>query len=93
MMTSKDYIIDAMKEFCYDEGYEFLQDYSGRGMYGSCCVGVVCDNILETVCDLLAYVIDGDEDLSLGVILSITGYPKSDNMGRNYILYFPKLKE
>ena len=30
MMSSKDYIIDAIKEFCYDEGYDFLQDYSGR---------------------------------------------------------------
>ena len=39
MMSSKDYIIDAIKEFCYDEGYDFLQDYSGRCMYGSRCVG------------------------------------------------------
>ena len=91
MMSSKDYIIDAIKEFCYDEGYDFLQDYSGRCMYGSRCVGLVCDNILETVCNLLVYIIDGDEELNADDVLSAIGYPKSDNMGRKYILYFPKL--
>lgn len=90
MMTNKDYI-NAMRDFCYDGEYKFLEKYSGRYMHGSCCVGLVCDNILETVCNLLVYIIDGDEELNADDVLSAIGYPKSDNMGRNYILYFPKL--
>lgn len=29
-----------LEEFCDENGYTFYPDYSGRGMYGSTCLGI-----------------------------------------------------
>ena len=51
--------------------------YSGRGMFGETCMGVVCSNIVG--CLLVAG--------KLGL-----KNPKTDNLGLDYIVYFPDIK-
>lgn len=42
-------IKELIKDFCDDEGLNYRDDYSGRGMYGRSCVAVDRDNPLETL--------------------------------------------
>lgn len=72
---------EIIKDFCdeYCDEYKYYADYSGRSMYGRCCVGIVCCNPLETLLSLCDYICS-------------LGYPRADNMGKDMILYFPKIK-
>ena len=58
-------------------GYEW-QEYSGRGMMGARCIGVTIDEVTDL--------------FSLGQHLSDFSTPKIDNMGRQYIVYWPRFK-
>lgn len=62
-----------------DCGYEW-REYSGRGMMGAKCVSVVVegDNIIWEMARDLA-------DIELSA-------PKTDSMGRDIILYWPRFK-
>ena len=52
------------------------QNYSGRGMYGETCLGIVTDD--PTAC------------MEYAAQRGITG-AKMDNMGRQYIVYWPNI--
>lgn len=54
-------------------GENFCDDYSGRGMFGKTCVGIITDTAITTI--------------------GLVGIPgaKIDNMGKQYIVYWPKL--
>ena len=60
-----------------DCGWEFRSNYSGRGMYGETCVGVVCPSASECI-----------EEASLRGIRGAS----VDNMGRDFIVYWPNIK-
>jgi len=62
--------------FCLanDIGGEVVEDYSGRGMFGKTCWGIICGNINECI--------------ESGVDYGLKG-AKSDNMGEQYIVYYP----
>lgn len=84
--------IAIIKEFCEDNGYEFRDDYSGRGMYGKICVGIVGDfNPLWLVLCLADVIRDSvtDDDICAEDFL---GEPRQDSMGKQIIVYFPKLE-
>jgi hypothetical protein len=49
------------------------EDYSGRGMFGKTCMGVVCDEAIEAI----------EQAASLGLFGAIT-----DNMGKGWIVYW-----
>lgn len=49
-------------------------DYSGRGMFGKTCYGIVCANINECL------EVAGKHGLRNA---------RTDNMGKNYIVYWP----
>ena len=51
-------------------------NYSGRGMYGNSCLGIVTDD--PTAC------------MEYAAQRGITG-AKMDNMGRQYIVYWPNI--
>ena len=61
------------------DGYEcrFVDDYSGRGMYGKKCCGFIVDDITE--------VISRVRDRG------IKSKWFEDNMGLSYIVYFPAI--
>lgn len=84
-------IKELIKDFCDDEGLNYRDDYSGRGMYGRSCVAVDCDNPLETLSGIFAYLVDSDDDIEGCDVQFSLGEPKQDSMGMGSILYFPKL--
>ena len=55
---------------------EIRPDYSGRGMFGKTCYGIVCD--------------DANKCLEAAGSYGITG-GKVDNMGRQFIVYWPEI--
>lgn len=81
-----------IEEFCEDHELDYREDYSGRGMFGSRCVGIVCSNPLSTLAELFAFIVDSDNDISGSEIQDALGVPEEDSMGMRSILYFPKLK-
>lgn len=89
--TSKDYVIDSIKEYCDDNDVEYEDKYVGKFRTAK-YVGIICKNPLNTLAELLAYIVDEDEELSASGVLQIMGKPQSDNFGIRNVLYFPKLK-
>lgn len=86
-------IKELVKEYCEDEGLDYREEYSGRGMFGRSCAAIICDNPLNTLCGLFAYIVDSDEDLDGYDVQYALGEPKEDSMGMSSVLYFPKLKK
>ena len=54
------------------------RDYSGRGMFGETCIGLICPNSEEG-------------RLAAAGALGFRG-ARRDNMGRDWIIYWPDLK-
>lgn len=79
-------IAKRIMEFCLesDGRYDFRWDYSGRGMFGRKCVGVVCGNALQMVVSLMEHLFSQGEYFSLGNVCE-------DNMGKGHIVYFPDI--
>jgi hypothetical protein len=77
-------IANYIKKFCDDNDYRYVDDYSGRFMYGKTCVGVIGDFSPEAtkiaIVDYLTYSCPNSVPKFL--------YPKVDNMGLDYIVYF-----
>lgn len=73
--------IESIKNFCLDYGYKFVDDYSGRFMYGRLCVGIISPLKPDKLIELLSNYVD----------FNITGKPSSDNMGLEYIVYFENI--
>jgi len=71
-------LIKKIERLAENRGLEFRTDYSGRGMFGKDCVGIVGEN---GECAALA-----------SLIQRKTGYRySSDNMGRDMVYYFPAI--
>lgn len=79
-------IAEVIKNFCEDYDYTFYSDYSGRCMYGRRCVGIVCDNAMDTLVQLCDAIRDSSEYESAYDEL---GSPRVDSLGLETILYFP----
>lgn len=80
--------IDVIKNFCEDYGYSFRDDYSGRGMFGKQCIGIVCD---VSPVYLISCLSDTLRDEGFESCTDILGTPCTDSMGLSTIVYFPKL--
>lgn len=84
-------IKELIEEFCVGENLDYRENYSGRCVFGTTCIGIVCSNPLLTLQELFAYIVDSDDELRGYEVQHALGEPKLDNMGLNYILYFPEL--
>ena len=62
-----------------------LADYSGRGMFGKSCLGIVCH-----IGDLLAFVVEVEN--CGGMITDDFFAVASDNMGLGTVLYWPHIQ-
>ena len=60
-------------------GYEYCS-YSGRGMFGVSCVGVVCDSVQSLMSDLM-HVCERED------IEALFQY-RTDDMGKSTIIYW-----
>jgi hypothetical protein len=73
-----------------------VRSYSGRGMYGSECLGITCGNPIETLVSIMEFLYessrynDGEPQFLDYTSLFMSG--RTDSMGLSSILYFPKIK-
>ena len=76
---------------CYDGSYLMLE-YSGRGMYGDRCIGVVCADpvglAIELGIELGRSVQSGRVSEEIAEAFQ---RPQIDSMGRSQIIYWPRL--
>jgi len=68
--------LDKINEIAAEVGGTVRTSYSGRGMYGKTCVGIVCDNASECL------EVAGAHGIRGGVV---------DSMGLSVIVYWPKI--
>lgn len=79
--------IEKIEIVCRACGYDFLPDYSGRGMFGRKCIGICCDHSYEMLVNLTEHLTlmgEGNIGYKLGSI-------STDDMGMQKIVYFPEL--
>lgn len=69
---------EILKEIANEVDGTIYEEYSGRGMYGKTCIGIVCNNAIDCIESAAAK--------------GITG-AKTDNMGKSMIVYWPHIKE
>lgn len=95
-MTPSEALVEALTK-THNEYVDFniRYDYSGRGMYGKSCIGIVADHsdlIPAAMFLYAAFVLTCNEneveDYELGNLLLNVA---TDGMGRQGILYFPDL--
>lgn len=82
---------EAIKNFINEsEQYELYEGYSGRGMFGRSCLGVVVKqgySFMEFIINLTRYMDDNDVD---DVDFKLEG-ATYDNLGLDTIVYFPNI--
>lgn len=87
-MTVKEAIRNYVEE---NEGYDIYENYSGRGMFGYQCLGVVVKqgfSFMEFLMNLTQFLDNNDvEDMNF----SLEGV-SYDNLGLDTIVYFPNIK-
>jgi len=76
----------VIENFCEDNDLELVKRYSGRGMYGKTCYGIVCDSI-RTLLELTDYIRDNGFDS----VTDVLGNVEIDNMGYQKIFYFRRV--
>ena len=69
--------IELLNEVAEAVGGELYPDYSGRGMYGAKCVGIVCA--------------DPTEVIELAAARGLRGSCR-DSMGKDFIVYWPDIQ-
>lgn len=91
MINVEELLIEAAKET------EFrVRNYSGRGMYGRNCLGVVGESVGTIIADILkeATYLLGDEDdpmQAMRDLMDLCGEYRTDNMGLSMIVYWPDI--
>jgi len=71
--------------------------YSGRGMYGSQCLGFVSNKTEMVAClDLIQACLDSTDSSHVKTVCSdllhALGSSRTDSMGRGIVIYFPSIK-
>jgi hypothetical protein len=80
--------VSLMEDFCDQNGYEFREDYSGRGMYGKSCIGFVTEeSAFRFGISLGEYLTDQGEECLFRSFVDAS--VKEDSMGLDTIIYFP----
>ena len=77
MKIRGDKIQDRLKELAEEIGGSFVTGYSGRGMFGKNCIGIICDYPLSCV--------------EAAGAIGITG-ARTDSMGLGAIVYWPHIQ-
>lgn len=80
--------IEQVTDWAESNGHSVQDSYSGRGMYGKRCFGVVVPHQLA----LLDLYFSLGYDSRNGDNFSIPPEPSTDSMGRDTIIYWPSLR-
>ena len=86
-MTVRESIESFVSE---NEQYELYENYSGRGMFGRSCLGVVIKqgySFMDFIINLTRYMDDNDVD-DIDFKLEGATY---DNLGLDTVVYFPNI--
>ena len=75
--------VEWIQGFCDLYGYPLERNYSGRGMLGKTCIGIVCQNSYQTLVELADYL----HRVGIGSVSLALGEICKDEMGLNQILY------
>lgn len=78
---------EQIREAFENAGYE-PRSYSGRGMYGKECLGVVCSDPITAILETLQAV---EDEATLRDLISDLFDPSEDSMGRDSIVYWTRI--
>jgi hypothetical protein len=81
----------SFQELLEQVGYEPIS-YSGRGMFGKTCVGVVASDIGGLVADVVSLLTGSSHYTIFDEVSDAFRYMKTDSMGRDMIVYFPRIE-
>jgi hypothetical protein len=70
-------VSDILESIAENLDYSFRDNYSGRGMFGRTCMGISGESVVKIV----------EQAAQSGIVGA-----KVDNMGCNYIVYWPNYK-
>ena len=73
---------EYIEMFCDEYGYFYYSDYSGRGMYGKQCSGIVCSDICQVLVELCSYLTKNGVENYEKMLVPIC----YDNMGKDMIV-------
>lgn len=89
----------GLEQLAGDVGADVRADYSGRGMYGSQCLALVCDGVSDLVqftlalAEALAEAVHSDdetaEEVSQLVDVLRTAPTRADQLGLGQVYYWP----
>ncbi|NDB86611.1 MAG: hypothetical protein EB127_28545 [Alphaproteobacteria bacterium] len=80
----------SFQELLEQVGYDPIS-YSGRGMFGKTCIGVVTSDIGSLVADVVS-LLNGSHYSTFDEVSDAFRYMKTDSMGRDMIVYFPRIE-
>ncbi len=88
-MTLTSSQFDDFENLAWDIGGEVYENYSGRGMFGKTCLAITVDELENALFRL------GREsgDCSFSSFSDYLANFRTDNLGRSFIIYFPKLQK
>lgn len=81
-------LYQIVMDFCEAYGYEYRNDYSGRGMYGATCVGFTCSNVNRALMEFGGFVVVNGADLDDFIFCLST-----DRLGYGAIVYFTSIED
>jgi len=82
---------DKLVSTIEDAGFE-ARSYSGRGMYGSQCLGVSCDSPISCVMQIVSSFCENADDVeSVKDLVDTLSDPSTDAMGRGGIVYWTSI--
>lgn len=85
-MTLTSAQFNDFESLIWDIDGEIYENYSGRGMFGKTCLGVTVENLEK------ALFLIGRESSGYSFGEELARF-KTDNLGRSYIIYFPKIQK
>ena len=95
-MKISDKLLKLIVDLHNGEDFQVKVDYSGRGMFGSECLGIVGSDtttIIYKIMDSIMNKYYDEKDTQLELFHELTeilsGGSKQDSMGLNCIVYFP----
>lgn len=80
--------VDDIVQVIEDAGYH-VRSYSGRGMYGEECLGVVCDSPIYMCASVMARA--ASYGYHLDDLVALFGKSREDSLGLSAIIYFPSI--
>ena len=81
-------LYQIVMDFCEAYGYEYRNDYSGRGMYGATCVGFTCSNVNRALMEFGGFVVVNGAGLDDFIACLST-----DSLGYGVIVYFTSIED